>query len=432
MGRKYELSNNPLTRQGVLCQNRRRGDSPRVIDNPLTCQGALCNRSERQEDSPRVIDNPLTCQGALCNRSERQGDSPRVIDNPLTCQGALCNRRERQGDSQRAIDTDLDHGSITTVQNRDLLKESNEQSYEQIDTHHMLFNTYMKLLRTYEKLIFTDGKLQRLVRTCCNKLDLHIVSNVFEFIVLSLQFIVLSLRIYYIFENKSKTYQNIYHSHYTNLSSYLSVVANLYGTKFSEINQSIYIEPRNIINNETRQAVTTEYEVLHASSCDYFSRSRLRTKSLIHVRKRDREPSRIPVKKLVNLMRKNRKRRYKIKLLIKRLIPKSSAWHNLLSTQYRKNAFHRQTNEWRFWKCPCCTIKSKKMHRAHKHVKLSKLNRKKVLSTSKSSKCDIQRLTSCDKYSLFVCGDVELNPGPVNNLISTEAQKCNCYYLFPC
>jgi hypothetical protein len=55
------------------------------------------------------------------------------------------------------------------VQNRDLLKESNEQSYEQIDTHYMLFNTYMKLLRTYEKLLFTDGKLQRLVRTCCNK-----------------------------------------------------------------------------------------------------------------------------------------------------------------------------------------------------------------------------------------------------------------------
>ena len=250
--------------------------------------------NRRRGDSPRVIDNPLTCQGALCNRSERQGDSPRVIDNPLTCQGALCNRREWQGDIQRAIDTDLDHGSITTVQNRDLLKESNEQSYEQIDTHHMLFNTYMKLLRTYEKLLFTDGKLQRLVRTCCNKVDLglHIVSNVLEFIVLSLQFIVLSLRIYYIFENIAKTYPNIYHSHYTNLSSYLiklSVVANLYGTKFSEINQSIYIEPRNIINNETRLAVTTEYEILHASSCDYFSRSRLRTKSLIHVRKRDRE-----------------------------------------------------------------------------------------------------------------------------------------------
>ena len=71
-------------------------------------------------DSPRVIDNPLTCQGALCNRrirSERQGDSPRVIDNPLTRQGALCNRRERQGDSQCAVDTDLDHESITTVQN---------------------------------------------------------------------------------------------------------------------------------------------------------------------------------------------------------------------------------------------------------------------------------------------------------------------------
>jgi hypothetical protein len=136
MGRRYKLSDNPLTRQGVLCQSRRQGDSPRVIDNPLTCQGALCNQSERQGDNPHVINNPLTCQGALCNRSERQGDSRRVIDNPLTCQGALCNQRERQGDSQHAIDTDLDHRSITMVQNHDLLKESNEQSYEQIDIHH--------------------------------------------------------------------------------------------------------------------------------------------------------------------------------------------------------------------------------------------------------------------------------------------------------
>ena len=63
------------------------------------------------------------------------------------------------------------------------------------------------------------------------------------------------MRIYHIFVNIS-TYQNIYHSHYTNLSSYLSVVANLYGSKFSEINQNIYIEPINIKNNETRQAVT--------------------------------------------------------------------------------------------------------------------------------------------------------------------------------
>jgi hypothetical protein len=172
----------------------------------------------------------------------------------------------------------------------------------------------MKLLRTYEKLSFTDEKLQRLTRSCGNKVDLglYIVSNVFEFIALSLQFIVTALRIYYTFENISRIYQNIYHSH-TNLSSYLRVVANLYGTKFSEINRSIYIEQIftiNIKNNETRKAVTSEYEVLHASPCDYFSRSRLRTNSLpvIHIRKRDREPSRIPVKKLVNLMRKNRQR----------------------------------------------------------------------------------------------------------------------------
>ena len=55
MGRKYELSDNPLTRQGVLCQSERRGDSPRVIDNPLTCQGALYVIEAKGKEIVRVL-----------------------------------------------------------------------------------------------------------------------------------------------------------------------------------------------------------------------------------------------------------------------------------------------------------------------------------------------------------------------------------------
>ena len=34
----------------------------------------------------------------------------------------------------------------------------------------------------------------------------------------------------------------------------------------------------------------------------------------------------------------------------------------------------------------------------------------KVVSTSK---CNIQRIRTLDRYFLLVCGDIELNPGPV-------------------
>ena len=42
------------------------------------------------------------------------------------------------------------------------------------------------------------------------------------------------------------------------------------------------------------QTVTNVYEILHASPCDCFQ-FLLSAKSLVHIRKRDKEPSRIPV-----------------------------------------------------------------------------------------------------------------------------------------
>ena len=103
--------------------------------------------------------------------------------------------------------------------------------------------------------------------------------------------------------------------------------------------------------------IENENEILHTdhkytekqsrTSDNFGSRpSRSRNRDSVHIRKRDRELSRIPIKKLINLMSKNKKLRFKIKISLKRLIPESSAWHNLLSTRYRKNVFERQTNEW--------------------------------------------------------------------------------------
>ena len=62
-----------------------------------------------------------------------------------------------------------------------------------------------------------------------------------------------------------------------------------------------------------------------------FNRSRSRCiQHLVHAKRRDREPSRIPMKKLVYLKSKNKTRRHRIKSYIRQLISESSSWHNLL------------------------------------------------------------------------------------------------------
>ena len=84
------------------------------------------------------------------------------------------------------------------------------------------------------------------------------------------------------------------------------------------------------------------------------SRSQCTTRPLVHAKRRDREPSRIPMKKLVYFISKNKKRRHKIKNYIRHLILKSSALQNLLSTTYHKFVSHKPVNVniWKFRK-PC-------------------------------------------------------------------------------
>ena len=55
-------------------------------------------------------------------------------------------------------------------------------------------------------------------------------------------------------------------------------------------------------------------------------------------------------------------------------------------------------------------ITNKHTSRTRKH-KLFKLNNAKIVNTNK---CNVQRIKTSYKCLLFVCGDIELNPGPVN------------------
>ena len=94
-----------------------------------------------------------------------------------------------------------------------------------------------------------------------------------------------------------------------------------------------------------------------------------------------------------------------MKRFIRRLIPKSSA---LLSTRYRKYFSQKLTNinMSKFWKS-CGAIKMQKCIRKE-NLKITNLCTK----IQKTNKCNMQRIKTSDKCFLFVCGDIESNPGP--------------------
>ena len=329
----------------------------------------------------------------------------------MTCQGALCNRSKRQGDDQRAVATDHEYNhwsSTSTVQNCDYLK----QSYQILLVTQKLFNAYQMLFNAYERLF---NALYEKLLECCEKLH-KIFGHKVDlglFVVWTKHALehVLSLR---------AILDNLLISISESINPVISNLIKIYRNVCTQTNK--YDILRND-ENEACRVAAIENEILRTehnytekqSRTSVGRRGRSRNGDLVHIRKRDREPSRIPIKKLINLMSKNKKLRRKIKMSIKRLIPESSAWHNLLSTRYRKNVFDRQTNEWRVWKCPCRTRKTHKPTQKHKLLKLSKTTILSTATSKTTSKCDKQKLKTSARCSLLVCGDIELNPGPVSN-----------------
>ena len=255
----------------------------------------------------------LTRQRALC-KSKRRGDSLRVIATRFTCQRALCNRGKPQGDRQRVIDTDLVHASSTSVQNRVLLRESSEN----------LTRSYEKLL----ELMSNYDNLSETVKALCYVNELRLCSKTHVDI--------------------SDTEDDL-----GNIKSKVNRTCNLKiyenrkqkPTSSSSDNNDAYVHS-SAVTKQTKHINMPKSNAFNRSS----GRSRCITRHLVQVNRRDCDPPRIPMNKLVHFMSKNKKKRTKIKRFIRRLIPKSSALHNLLSTRYRKYFSQKLTNIniWKF------------------------------------------------------------------------------------
>ena len=256
-----------MTRQRALFKSKRRGDSGCAIATRFTCQRALCNRGKRQGDSSRVIATRFTCQRALCNRGKRQGDSQRVIATRLTFQRALCNRGKRQGDSQRAIDTDLVHGSstYTAVQNRVQFREKQSRSY---------MNNYENLSETVKALHFVNELF-----ICENHVDIWDTRGDLG--------------------NESKVNRTCNLKTYDNRTEKPASLRPLPNNNDSYAHLSAFTIQSKHINSKSN--------AFNRSS----GRSRCIARHFVHVNTRDREPSRIAMKKLVHSMSKNKKRRHK-------------------------------------------------------------------------------------------------------------------------
>ena len=126
-------------------------------------------------------------------------------------------------------------------------------------------------------------------------------------------------------------------------------------------------------------------------------------------RRRDREPSRIPVKKIINTMKK-RKVRCKLKFILKKYTPKSSRLYSFAT-------------DFKLWYV-------RYLHRFNcfftHFAAFNRLTTKKLSQKRKQTSCccshKIQNLTcvtkrySVSRINLLRSGDVELNPGPDQNV----------------
>jgi endonuclease/exonuclease/phosphatase (EEP) superfamily protein YafD len=306
-----------------------------------------------------IAGNPLTSRGAFF-KSKRLADSLRAIATVLTCQARISDA-QRQGGRLRPIATDLVHGSSTMVQNRELF-----------------IRTYGKLSENYDKLWITKTKLGM---TCHKPLNTS-------------------------YEIKSV---NVITSNTTLLET-----CHNFNTKTNKLDT--HIAPINALPLKQNRDCIVSHSFVRC-------RSRiLKRLQELNVKDRHREASRIPVKKIVNLMRKNKKRRRRLKLLIKHPIPISSFWHNLLSITFRKYVFQRQINTWPQYCKPSNCDKNNINCKCRKQGSTQNRTRKRMFRSKESkllptTKCIIQKLETSDKYSLLLCGDIESNPGPVMNTL---------------
>ena len=173
----------------------------------------------------------------------------------------------------------------------------------------------------------------------------------------------------------------------TPLTDETSAKAVVYMNRKSYVSSSINAIKRNVSDFSK----TTDVDMLCSRGTDEIDTHFKIADQKQKKRRRDREPSRVSMKRIVQFMKK-RKTRYKLKVIIRKYIPKSSRLYSF-ATDYK-----------------LCYIRYLKRCDSFltSFVNLSKPIVNKLLKKSSSH----SRRFSVSRMKLMTSGDIELNPGP--------------------
>ena len=173
----------------------------------------------------------------------------------------------------------------------------------------------------------------------------------------------------------------------TPLTDETSAKAVVYMNRKSYVSSSINAIKRNVSDFSK----TTDVDMLCSRGTDEIDTHFKIADQKQKKRRRNREPSRVSMKRIVQFMKK-RKTRYKLKVIIRKYIPKSSRLYSF-ATDYK-----------------LCYIRYLKRCDSFftSFVNLSKPIVNKLLKKSSSH----SRRFSVSRMKLMTSGDIELNPGP--------------------
>lgn len=174
----------------------------------------------------------------------------------------------------------------------------------------------------------------------------------------------------------------------------VSYEQNYVGTRY-RFNNVDFRDPRHTNSNKTPKRVYT----CRSTSREIPKHSKLR-------RRREREPSRIPVRKIIQLM-KRRKLRQKLKCIFRKSNPESSSM-NSKASHYKLwyvNYLHRSDCVFsKFFKCQKLGANRQLSEKGNcTYAKYDSLNSFKLVNAR----------FSVSKKKLLMSGDIETNPGPM-------------------
>ena len=188
--------------------------------------------------------------------------------------------------------------------------------------------------------------------------------------------------------------------------TYTKAVAISFGQSHTRTRNLVKYHSRVVFTESFHTIVTTDEEMCSPCEREFDRHCKVQEK-----RHRDREPSRLPIKKILNSMKK-RKARRKLKRIFRKSTPKSSSLYKL-ATDYKLwyvTYVHR---------CDCFFTKFANLKRwaANKLLQNSKQASMHCFRKHKTVKsCSCTKRYCVSKMKLLMSGDIELNPGPEQNV----------------